>query len=289
MATKNRPSPSESAQDHRNKIMIGNDGNKYISLPDKNGVYRWKIYYETYDFTKLDSFEINVNNSVLVIKDNFECFIKNGILYINFANELIPEINKMNVSLDLNKISKNLFVETNNPKYSFVQLSYKNLFIQINFSYKKKDKQFINELNNISSIGSYFNIDTILHNKIHHYGEMILLNLSNIKNLKKGKRYIIVYGSIWNIDYAGFSSLAVLDYNDFYYDKYLKKYVVDGIIYTIENNKLIQYNAAEFMSTNTNCGKSNECYFGHGKSFDPIHLIVQLRKDIKLHNLFKRI
>ena len=37
-----RPSPSEHAKDHKWKELRGNDGNGYISRPDKNGVYRWR-------------------------------------------------------------------------------------------------------------------------------------------------------------------------------------------------------------------------------------------------------
>lgn len=37
-----RPSPSVSAQEHPNEIMLGNDGEDYVSKPDKNGVYHWK-------------------------------------------------------------------------------------------------------------------------------------------------------------------------------------------------------------------------------------------------------
>ena len=37
-----RPSPSEHAGAFKNKIKEGNDGNDYISLPDKNGIYKWK-------------------------------------------------------------------------------------------------------------------------------------------------------------------------------------------------------------------------------------------------------
>jgi hypothetical protein len=36
-----RPSPSEHAKNFADKIKKGNDGNKYISKKDKNGVYRW--------------------------------------------------------------------------------------------------------------------------------------------------------------------------------------------------------------------------------------------------------
>lgn len=242
-----------------------------------------------FDFTKLKDFEININNSVLVLKDDFECKIKDNKLYMKLSNEYLTEINKLIINIYFNKISNTLFIETNNPDYSFIQFIYNNLYIQISFSYnKKKDKNIINFLLNVSSNGKYFSIDKILHNKIHHYGEMILLNIKNLLKLKTNKRYIIVYNNIWNIDYSGFSSLAVLDYINFYYDKYLKKTIINGIIYLIENNKLIQYNASEFMSTIINC-KEKDCFFGNGNLHYPIHLIIQFRKNIKMHELFDRI
>jgi hypothetical protein len=37
-----RPSPSAHAGDWKGKIKRGNDGWRWISLPDKNGVYHWK-------------------------------------------------------------------------------------------------------------------------------------------------------------------------------------------------------------------------------------------------------
>jgi hypothetical protein len=37
-----RPSPSEHAGDFKNKTKTGNDGQKYVSKPNKNGVYSWK-------------------------------------------------------------------------------------------------------------------------------------------------------------------------------------------------------------------------------------------------------
>lgn len=42
MAPKLRPSPSMHASEWKNKIKDGNDGRQYVSLPDKNGVYKWK-------------------------------------------------------------------------------------------------------------------------------------------------------------------------------------------------------------------------------------------------------
>lgn len=40
---KDRPSPSFSAQDCPNVVLMGNDEKDYISVSDKNGVYHWKI------------------------------------------------------------------------------------------------------------------------------------------------------------------------------------------------------------------------------------------------------
>lgn len=37
-----RPSPSEHASDKKNEIVEGNDGNSWLSSPDKNNVYHWK-------------------------------------------------------------------------------------------------------------------------------------------------------------------------------------------------------------------------------------------------------
>lgn len=39
---KDRPSPPYPANDCKKQILEGNDGDEYISLPDKNGIYKWK-------------------------------------------------------------------------------------------------------------------------------------------------------------------------------------------------------------------------------------------------------
>lgn len=38
---KERPSPPYRAKDFPDKIKKGNDGNKYMSKEDKNGIYKW--------------------------------------------------------------------------------------------------------------------------------------------------------------------------------------------------------------------------------------------------------
>jgi|688.fasta_scaffold41329_3 hypothetical protein len=37
-----RNSPNEHAKDFKNEIKLGNDEENYISLPDKNNIYKWK-------------------------------------------------------------------------------------------------------------------------------------------------------------------------------------------------------------------------------------------------------
>ena len=38
----NRPGPPYPAQNCKNHVKKGNDGNKYKSTSDKNGIYKWK-------------------------------------------------------------------------------------------------------------------------------------------------------------------------------------------------------------------------------------------------------
>lgn len=49
---KSRPSPPLPARNYCNQIKVGNDGNMYISIPDKNGVCKWKRYIQ--DLLKRD-------------------------------------------------------------------------------------------------------------------------------------------------------------------------------------------------------------------------------------------
>ena len=40
----NRPSPPYPARECPNKIIVGNDGRKYISLGDDRGIYKWIVH-----------------------------------------------------------------------------------------------------------------------------------------------------------------------------------------------------------------------------------------------------
>ena len=282
-----RPSPPVPAADHKNKIMVGNDGKKYISLSDSNDIYKWKLYDEYIDLTQLKNFKINVNNSLLLVRRKFVCKLTEDKILIIFDNELVPEINGTEIKVNINNIKQNFYFDISNLKLCIIQFIYKNLYIKITFSLNKFDDEIIIErLSKIPQYDNYFYIDEIPHNKIHHLGEMVILNIHNIRRLKRNYRYVIIHGKHWNYDYDGSISLAVLDYNGYYYDTHEKKNMIDGIVYTIKNNKLVEFNASEFMNVSDNC-KKDDCIFGTeiDTEFYPVHLIVQLKKRIKLHRL----
>lgn len=44
----NRPSPPYKAGNCKNTIIVGNNGKRWISVPDKNGIYHWKQFKEMY-------------------------------------------------------------------------------------------------------------------------------------------------------------------------------------------------------------------------------------------------
>jgi len=60
-----RMSPAYHAKDCKGMVKLGNDGNKYISVPDKNGVYKWvKKSMTRKNKAKSDTYNIHDNGSV---------------------------------------------------------------------------------------------------------------------------------------------------------------------------------------------------------------------------------
>ena len=41
-----RPSPPYPAKECPNKILVGNDGKKYISLGDDRGIFKWFVHHK---------------------------------------------------------------------------------------------------------------------------------------------------------------------------------------------------------------------------------------------------
>ena len=77
-----RPSPPYPANDCKNEVLEGNDKNKYISVPDKNDVYRWKKvifgstakqYYEQFPDHKEQAYDIkDIPQKIKMLKNELE-------------------------------------------------------------------------------------------------------------------------------------------------------------------------------------------------------------------------
>jgi hypothetical protein len=92
-----RKSPDISAQISRGEKMIGNDGNMYISEPDKNGVYKWKKMGNVYQIHN------NGDNPYSV-----ELNKTNANIYNNHTEKMVKKITYKNVFIgdNLLKIKK---------------------------------------------------------------------------------------------------------------------------------------------------------------------------------------
>jgi hypothetical protein len=64
-----RNSPPLPANDYKNKIKDGNDGNSYASIADKNGIYRWKRFYQTGECKTAAKFYSQYPNALPYIYD----------------------------------------------------------------------------------------------------------------------------------------------------------------------------------------------------------------------------
>lgn len=111
-----RLSPSFSAQDYKNEIKIGNDGNEYVSRPDKNNIFRWYI-------------------------------IKNGKnaydYYMQFPHYYL---NKKFIKYDLKETETKLkFVENDLKKYNIYlfKIGWKNIYNFIDFAWDDARKMII--------------------------------------------------------------------------------------------------------------------------------------------------
>lgn len=60
---KSRNSPPYPANDCPNQIKHGNDGNKYISIEDKNGIFKWHLNNKPLISKSFDKYYIHDNGS----------------------------------------------------------------------------------------------------------------------------------------------------------------------------------------------------------------------------------
>jgi hypothetical protein len=84
-----RPSPPYKANDYKNEIKKGNDDNKYKSVKDSNGVYKWKLI----DKPKYKKYYIHDNGSTNFLVEDYDNKVIIYKITKDYDNNTI-EINK---------------------------------------------------------------------------------------------------------------------------------------------------------------------------------------------------
>jgi hypothetical protein len=83
-----RPSPPYKANDYKNEIKKGNDGNKYKSVKDSNGIYKWKLI----DKPKCKKYYIHDNRSKNFLVEDYDDKV---IIYkLKYDDDYILEVDK---------------------------------------------------------------------------------------------------------------------------------------------------------------------------------------------------
>lgn len=110
-------SPNKSSKDYKNKKLIGNDGNMWISKPNINNIYRWTRFKETKYVPDKFSHKIYILDNG---KIPFIVYINDNIAYIvnNIQSSLIFEIKFLNKFIGGKRSSVLLEIERN--KYMFI-------------------------------------------------------------------------------------------------------------------------------------------------------------------------
>lgn len=223
------------------------------------------------NLSKKENFEMKIDNSVLILKSKFMCKIDNDQIIIRTDNELLPELKKEIIV----KITNVDNINIDDSSICRINMRNDNKNIEISFKLDKfTDRDLIKYLKSqkhyTDNIVKY-KLDKELRN--HHYGRLIALSDEFVKNMTRNLKYIIVKGDKWSHDYDGSSSFAILEYNGYYIDN--EKNTIDGIVYRIVKNKLFEQSASLYLSN------IDGNYYTNNKN--PVYVVIELRKRIKLH------
>jgi|ETNvirenome_6_85_1030632.scaffolds.fasta_scaffold00148_32 hypothetical protein len=275
-------------------IKKGKNKEIWIIKKSSNGTKKWIKFYEIYDLTKIHQFHIIRSNSVIVAKKGKKqiCTLdEKGNLYIKMSSKYVPSADSQIIELNIGKI--NITNEFNGLEFKYKKICY---HIYYNLSSKRSsklikiiDKIFDKYVKKLSSNKVWKLICSNDSNNItkeHHYGNLILFYPHMLKQMKKGKKYYIVWQQGWNSEYTGYYNIAVMDYID------TRRSGSEVGIY----GDIIQANGSIYGKKQygiIHSYNSKEPFVSHGGD-DPVHLVTKWRKGFKppsslpKANLFKK-
>jgi len=144
---KERKSPSSSATLYKTGTKkIGNDGNKWIIVENKNGIKKWQLYKKTSKQTnKEPEKEIKLTMDLiygfksLSLTDLEKIIMKNHktkYIYDIIKNKIIPEINKLKIETFIVPLPlSNNNVYWDDYAYNYIKKIYKKDILDINYLY----------------------------------------------------------------------------------------------------------------------------------------------------------
>lgn len=181
-----RLSPNEHAKDFRNKIKFGNNHKLWVSIPDKNGIFKWKELSDNLDIYKMYTL-FNSDNK----KNKYDKLIK--------LNKLLSKKLKLFYDKDRFIINLEYLVDNHNDEYSIF-----NYMGDDGFYSKYEVDEDLDELLQKNNSNNYFIITDLdiynyLKTKIFYiYG--IIESDNQLNNIKKIIKDIYKDYKI-NIDY----------------------------------------------------------------------------------------
>jgi hypothetical protein len=130
-----RKSPSQNAKDYKNKIRKGNDDRYYISLPDENGIYKWKLITmkktpeEFYGQFREIHKKYSINDIINKLNKIAKELRKYHIYIIRYSWSKIHDFSGEQMALIDKKLSKKYNVdEYHQDVYSFLTLDDNSIF-----------------------------------------------------------------------------------------------------------------------------------------------------------------
>lgn len=270
---KNRP--SESAQDHSNEIKVDNDGNKWILLPNSQGIYTWRRYSESYILDSYKKFQLTINSSVIVPKkgETISCVLDKNGLKLDVSSKYFSYFDGKKIFVPFKKLVSDCFDNTCTVGYIGKDI------ILVKFELdKRNNNDDLFEL--IDKMKKYDYADVGYIPKIEHmYGTLELLTVDKLKKLKKGENYYLVVGQQWDSDFTGADSINVLEYEGYEYEGQGKNsyssIMLMGNLYSRYEGKL--YNWGANIIDSQGC-LENSCTMVTGTGADPVYLITRFRK-----------